>query len=340
MPAFDPLSLNFDTYERLGAMAGAVGVAGLAHDAWLLDVGGHPGLLATMLDGRRVVTADIPPSGPLPYVRVAGASLPFKDNAFAAVLCSDTLEHVPPQFRTGFLSELWRVSRDLIFLGGPFATCGVEYAEMKLREMDQAAHAKTNEWLDEHATHGLPDLARTWSEFERRGAACMALPNGDLIRWFSMFCLNFVCDEIPGGWEALRNFMPSYNAHFARTAPGAPVYRHLLIAAKGGALPEALLAQPHLAGAADAVEDASVHARIDAIYALAAAVRDALRRLAQLGEQSGTLAAAYVAQLEKALRQQDIRQLELRAQLERAQRGGASQRIRRRIAKMLKRNNG
>jgi O-antigen biosynthesis protein len=340
MPHSDHFNLNFDTFERLSVIVDAVATLGLSSEAKLIDVGGHPGFLARMLDGRYVVTADIQPTGPIPYARVAGANLPFKDGSFSAVLCSDTLEHVPPQFRTRFLADLWRVASDFILLGAPFTTCGVELAEARLRDLDRESHAKANEWLEEHGRYGLPDLEWTWNEFKRMGGTCIALPNGSLIRWFLLFCAQTVLDDLPGGWEVLKGFMPSYNQHFSRQQTAGAAYRHLLVVSKNGAIPEALRTTTHVESPSEVGgEDKVVASRIQAVYDLAGAFDAALSHLAQLGEQGGALAAAYVAQLEKALRQQDVRQLELKSQIERAKRGSLSGRIGRRVRRMMRRGN-
>ena len=45
-----------------------------------------------------------------------GCNLPFNDNTFDVVQCTETLEHVPPDKRETFLRELQRVSRDLIYI--------------------------------------------------------------------------------------------------------------------------------------------------------------------------------------------------------------------------------
>lgn len=329
------LHLNFDAYERLSAIAEAVEKAGLAADAWLLDVGGHPGLLAQMLSPRKVVTVDFPTTGPALYARASGTALPFGEATFAAVLCSDTLEHVPPAAREGFLLELLRVSSRFVFLGAPFCTPGVTLAEARVSELEQRTHASANVWLEEHARCTLPELPATWQTLERAGARLVALPHGELNRWFTLFAAQTLFDALPGAGEALQAFMPDYNSHFSGTPPlGSAAYRHLLlIDAKGESFPEQLTASPCYSSLAQLPEkDPSAEDRIEALFKLFASLGEALKVQAQRAEQGGSLENAYLDQMEKALRQQEHRLHELETQ---AGSGGFVARATRKLRRLL-----
>jgi SAM-dependent methyltransferase len=86
----------------------------LAPTARVLDVGcGSLGLraLEPALDitGVDVLAA---PGYPGPFVRADPAEgLPFADRSFDLVYCSSVIEHVPPERRTAFATELRRVGR-------------------------------------------------------------------------------------------------------------------------------------------------------------------------------------------------------------------------------------
>jgi ubiquinone/menaquinone biosynthesis C-methylase UbiE len=49
-------------------------------------------------------------------VKADGCALPFQNNSFDVVMSTETLEHVPPERQEQFLDELYRVSRDLVFV--------------------------------------------------------------------------------------------------------------------------------------------------------------------------------------------------------------------------------
>lgn len=86
----------------------------LPPDARVLDVGcGRVGLRALEpdLDITGVDLVDRP-DYPGPFVRADAASgLPFADEEFDLVYCSSVIEHVPPERRKAFASELKRVGR-------------------------------------------------------------------------------------------------------------------------------------------------------------------------------------------------------------------------------------
>jgi|GEM_PF-482771 len=92
----------------------------------ILDVGCGDGRVTNELlrQGRSVVGLDISRGG-LKYVRteaICGSAdvLPFTDNSFNLVLCTETLEHLPETIYHKALAELERVARQFILAGVPF----------------------------------------------------------------------------------------------------------------------------------------------------------------------------------------------------------------------------
>ena len=299
MPPSDFLDLHFDAYERLSALVDMLGVLDLRADSWIADIGGHPGFLSQMLPGRRVVTADFPKSGTVPYVRASGTALPFRDGAFECVVSSDVLEHVPSDRRAKFLDELWRVSSRFVILGGPFGTPGTALAESCLRRIYGQTHAEANAWLEEHARYGLPDLTSTVRHFEELGGKWAVQPNGDIVRWFCLFAAQSLLDDLPGGTEIFRSFMPAHNRDFANRVVPDHGYRQLLVVGRDDEFPERLSGSDWRTDPAALLhEDPMVDARIQGLFQFFEALSQPLSQLARRGEESGTLAAAYVAQLE------------------------------------------
>src|SRR5437773_7794299 len=60
-------------------------------------------------------------------VRGSAASLPFRDRSFDAVVCMDTLEHLPRFVRGAAVQEIFRVARNLVVVGAPFGPQSHEF---------------------------------------------------------------------------------------------------------------------------------------------------------------------------------------------------------------------
>lgn len=87
--------------------------------------------------------------------------MPFRDGEFDVVTCIDTLEHIAPADRAGFLSELVRVSKQIVVVGAPFYHEATARLEHHLNEAYRTVTGQEHPWLGEHVCYGLPDLAAT-----------------------------------------------------------------------------------------------------------------------------------------------------------------------------------
>ena len=124
----------------------------------ILDIGGYNGAAQVLLPGHDITILDvIKDSKAKNYVQYNGGKMPFKAQSFDAVISCDTLEHVRPEERDEFISEMGRVTKEFLVLGAPFATPGVAEAEQR---SDIFYQGLTNEqsyiWLKEHREFGLP----------------------------------------------------------------------------------------------------------------------------------------------------------------------------------------
>ncbi len=104
--------LPFDQYQRYRLVADLLGALRGKHKPLeVLDVGGRTALLRGFLTKDHITLVDIESSAERDLVLGDGTRLPFRDKSFDVVAAFDTLEHVPPQLRTAFVSECARVSR-------------------------------------------------------------------------------------------------------------------------------------------------------------------------------------------------------------------------------------
>jgi SAM-dependent methyltransferase len=240
------LDLPFDQYQRYRLVADLI--ADLEEDSGpfaMLDVGGRTALLRSFLPGRTIALVDPEPSDQPGLVLGSGEALPFPDGAFDAVCAFDTLEHVPPDARTDFVRECARVARRWVFLAGPYAAPEVDEAE----ELVQAVMARgldvDHRYLSEHRKNGLPDREAVEHWLRRAGAEVASHGHGQLETWLVGMCAGLVMDAEP----SLQAFGPQLhrfvNSELYGADHGGPVYRHVVVAAFGGArLPMPRLEEP------------------------------------------------------------------------------------------------
>lgn len=129
--------------------------------ASVLDVGCGDGGLGMFGWNRSFVGCDLQFHQPMPPMRAvvgAGGALPFGNGAFDVVISLDTLEHVPPASRVGFIADLARVARRYLILAMP---CGqvARTAERLLDRWYALRGISTPPWLAEHEALVLPERA-------------------------------------------------------------------------------------------------------------------------------------------------------------------------------------
>ncbi|HEU4382311.1 MAG TPA: class I SAM-dependent methyltransferase [Anaeromyxobacteraceae bacterium] len=119
--------------------------------------------------------------GPMRPVRADVCRLPFRDEAFGAVLCMDTLEHLPPLLREDAMRELCRVARTRLILAFPWGE-GISVWDRRLANRLRRRGRTVPAWLSEHLEVDPPDPSRVAEDLRRLGfevsrhdgAACAA----------------------------------------------------------------------------------------------------------------------------------------------------------------------
>ena len=96
------------------------------------------------------------PKPPMRPVRCSGSRLPFADQSFDAVVASDVMEHVPPEWRRSVVSEALRVSRKVVVIGYPCGTSAFR-ADVALRDWYLKRGRVPPTWLEEHMVHPFPN---------------------------------------------------------------------------------------------------------------------------------------------------------------------------------------
>lgn len=119
--------------------------------------------------------------------------LPFPDRSHDAVVCTDVMEHLPPERRAKAFSELLRVSSRAVWVSFP---CGpdAEAADAKLARLARRGGKEAPGWLLDHMEHGLPTLdeALAWPADDFRRGWAMSLP-------ISRHLAVLIAEHAPGG---------------------------------------------------------------------------------------------------------------------------------------------
>ena len=235
----DVQRLPFDQYQRYRLVADVLGRLRRHKPGGgplrVLDVGGRTAILREFLPKDRVELVDLEASDARDLVLGSGSALPFATESFDAVCAFDTLEHVPVEAREAFIDEGWRVAKHWLLLAGPYDTPRVRKAERLLDRFIRQKLGFTHRYLREHLDYGLPDRAVVEEQLRACGGEVLSVGHGNLERWLALLTLELYLDADP----ALRDMAPAiygfYNRNLYASDHAEPVYRHLVVAAFGGA---------------------------------------------------------------------------------------------------------
>jgi SAM-dependent methyltransferase len=223
------LELPFDQYQRYEVTSALLAGFKVAPGSLVLEVGGGPGPLESFLPDFELFVSDVAGAPHERFLLADGSKLPFADDTFEVVVTLDVLEHVPPGIRAPFLSELLRVSRDLVVLSAPFAHPDLELAEEALNEFIRARFQGDFPTLDEHADNGLPELHATIEALGATGAALATLPSGYLPHWLVGMLVHH--ELLATGLPHLGKLHAYYNQVVSPLDCREPAYRHVIVAA-------------------------------------------------------------------------------------------------------------
>jgi hypothetical protein len=234
-PLDKSLKLPFDQYQRYRIVTDAIErLRDGPEPLQILDVGGGEGIILNFLPEDRVTVLDQTESEEVPgFVKGDATALPFEDEAYDYVVSVDVYEHIPPEARDRYLSELRRTARKGVLLAAPFDSDMVRGAERAANEFHRSIHLAGNVWLQEHAENGLPELEDARRFFEGHEDTVSVLPNGYIPHWLALICLTFYSSKLEGEsggmFESINTF---YNEFMYRLDNAEPCYRYLLVSLK------------------------------------------------------------------------------------------------------------
>ena len=239
------LELPFDQYQRYKMVEELVGLIRCKRSGGrrlrILDVGGHPGFIADFLPEDDTFILDKLPFEGLNCVRGDGARLPFEDASFDLVVSVDTLEHIPPDRKLGFLEEQLRASRNYVLLAAPFEDENVSLAEQIVNEFFIKKIGHPNHSLEEHFANRLPRLSETLSFFDQHGVQHLEIPNGYLYNWLVMMMALPAAQALPDSEELVAMINRFYNQNLYTSDNRPPCYRTVILASKQHSLDRDLI---------------------------------------------------------------------------------------------------
>ncbi|MCD6385470.1 class I SAM-dependent methyltransferase [Candidatus Sumerlaeota bacterium] len=309
--------LDFDVYQRFKGICEVIKQIRVSESGLILDVGGYPGTFAEMIPSYRVITLDTEHCPRKDYVMGSGEALPFGENTFDAVVCSDTLEHIPPERRKDFLTELVWVSKDWIIIGSPFDFRYVRSAEQMLNELHRFIKRTDNPWLNEHIQYGLPNLQETIEQFRTESLSCALVPNSDLVLWFTIMEFRTLLELIPEGVSILPSISTALNINWEDAIfPKNPPYRYIVVGNKQGKDISLSMATSGVS------EDSSIiQITENKIQAIGNLVKETAEKIITLYDgierkEVPLSATLYITQLEKVVKFQEAELKRVRAQNE------------------------
>lgn len=228
----DLYKLQFDQFSRQYIALQLVKAIYKTKRLRILDVGGHLGKTHEFFMDDEVIVVDLYELKKKNYVKASGLDLPFSDDEFDVVLSFDVLEHIASKDRNKFISELCRVSKDIVIVAAPFNTQLVAVTEKQVNDLYQKLYGKDQTWLAEHIDNGLPEMGLLSSYAEAHKLNCRFYSSNNLYLWKMMMSFHFLCggSRLPELSESLNKF---YNENMNNLGDNLePSYRKIGIISK------------------------------------------------------------------------------------------------------------
>jgi predicted SAM-dependent methyltransferase len=219
--------LQFDQFSRQYIAFQLVRTIYKTQRLRILDVGGHLGKTHEFFPDDEVTVVDLYDVKEKNYVKASGLDLPFLDGEFDAVLSFDVLEHIAAKDRKKFLSELCRVSKDVVIIAAPFNKGLASVADKQVNDLYKKIYNQDQPWLAEHIENGLPDMDLLSDYAKANDLNCRFYSSNNLFLWKMTISFHFLCGDsrLPKLSQDLDRY---YNQHMTMLGDSLdPSYRKI-----------------------------------------------------------------------------------------------------------------
>ena len=237
----DLLNLPFDLYTRNYIIKKIIdSFRNNCNDSFkILDAGGRNGYLSSFLHNDEIHIIDIRSGNESNYVIGDVTKAPYKESSFDIVVSSDVYEHVPTSERLKFISELLRVSKNIVILGAPFDSKEVKDAEVKACNYFKEITGEPHPWLLEHIENGLPSKDDLENFLKENDFDYLTFKTNNISNWFLMQLFIFYTSKHKDLMENVNTVQRYYNENFLDLGDLLePSYRTIYLISKNLEPPE------------------------------------------------------------------------------------------------------
>jgi GT2 family glycosyltransferase/glycosyltransferase involved in cell wall biosynthesis/tetratricopeptide (TPR) repeat protein len=224
-----PRRINIDQYQRYHFIERILNAYAHERRLKVLEVGGALSSALHYLSSNHKIWITDSVAAPDIHLRSSGLNLPFPPKSFDAVVCTDVLEHVPPNQRQRLIEELQRVTGGILILGFPHLSVESKVAEEIL---SQWIHKKTGadySFLEEHRSYGLPDAVEVRTILNKNPGKILEACNTNVHTWLPLMMSYFAIEKHEEFEESIKVLNELFNEKYESISHAAPSYRTFFV---------------------------------------------------------------------------------------------------------------
>lgn len=166
------------------------------------------------------------------YILGDASEMDFENCSYDIIVALDIYEHILPERRKAFLSEINRVSSRLFVIGAPFDTDGVSESEKRVNNVYRCLYGGNHPWLIEHIENGLPRLNQTLDYLNEIGCKVSVFSHGNLRLWERLTNIELASDIDKELLNYADNIYDIYRKFAFEADYGKNSYRQFIVGVK------------------------------------------------------------------------------------------------------------